>query len=169
MNINGYDVKIIRPEVKEEQIKKRGDGFDKRRLKEIKKALLIFHNLENMATNIYKYQISTRNTDELNVELIGAMLNEMTHIQDFQVKIYEYGFKPSILAHLYSVLGAIFGFTSSLFGENGIRKLGVWVESKAVSHYGELLQDIDWDDETCKVIEKNQADELGHIKRWQGS
>jgi ubiquinone biosynthesis monooxygenase Coq7 len=34
-------------------------------------------------------------------------------------------------------------------------------------HYAELLETIDWDEETRKVIEKDQVDEDGHINRWK--
>ena len=168
MEINGFDIDIVRPEVRHDQIKyNRGKDMDKKRLKSIKEALLTFHNLENMAANIYRFQICKHNPAELNTEIIAAMLNEMGHIEDFQVKLYEFGFKPSILMYAYQVVGAVFGFGSRLFGEKGIRAMGVWVESKAVAHYDELLETIDWDDETRKVIEKDQADEYGHIKRWK--
>lgn len=46
--------------------------------------------------------------------------------------------------------------------------MGVWVESKAVSHYDELLETVNWDDDTRKVIQKDQADEYGHIQRCKG-
>ncbi|MDD3419845.1 MAG: demethoxyubiquinone hydroxylase family protein, partial [Candidatus Gastranaerophilales bacterium] len=124
MEINGYNIDIIRPEVTHDQVKyNRGDGFDKKRLKVIKEALLAFHNLENMAANIYRFQICKRNSDELNTELIAAMLNEMVHIEDFQVKLYEYGFKPSLMMYAYQIVGFVFGFGSRLFGEKGIRKM----------------------------------------------
>ncbi len=41
-----YDVSVIRPAVKEEEIKFRGEGFSKERLKKIKAALLLFHTLK---------------------------------------------------------------------------------------------------------------------------
>ncbi|NLT77429.1 MAG: hypothetical protein GXX98_12980, partial [Planctomycetes bacterium] len=52
-------------------------------------------------------------------------------------------------------------------GKKAMFKTGIWVESKAVHHYAELLETIDWDDETRRVIEKDQADEDGHIHRWR--
>ncbi|HCJ78574.1 MAG TPA: hypothetical protein DHV84_00875 [Desulfotomaculum sp.] len=52
-------------------------------------------------------------------------------------------------------------------GFRAILKTGIWVETKAVNHYNKLLQAIEWDDDTRKVIEKNQADEYGHINRWK--
>lgn len=169
MEIKGFNIDIIRPEVQHEQIKyNRGEGMDKKRLKKIKKALLAFHNLENMAANTYRFQIWKHNPPEINQELIAAMLNEMGHIEDFQVKLYEFGFKPSIMMYAYQVVGAVFGFTSRIFGEKGIRAMGVWVESKAVAHYDELLEEVEWDEATRKVIEKDQADEYGHIRRWKG-
>jgi ubiquinone biosynthesis monooxygenase Coq7 len=52
-------------------------------------------------------------------------------------------------------------------GRKAVLKTGIWVETKAVHHYDELLKDIEWDDETRKIVEKDQADEFGHIKRWE--
>ena len=61
----------------------------------------------------------------------------------------------------------MFGFDSRLLGKKAILKVGVFVESKAVSHYAHLLAEIDWDDETRKVVEKDAADEDGRINRWK--
>lgn len=167
--INGFDIDVIRPQVHHDQIKyNRGKGMDKKRLAQIHAALLAFHNLENMAANIYRFQLCDKNSPELNTELIAAMLNEMGHIEDFQVKLYEFGMKPSIMMYFWQVVGMVFGIYSRLRGEKGIRKMGVWVESKAVSHYDELLETVEWDEDTRKVIEKDQADEYGHIRRWKG-
>lgn len=169
MEINGYNIDIIRPEVQHDQIKfGRERGMDKERLKKIKEALLAFHNLENMAANVYRFQICKNNSDELNKEIIAAMLNEMGHIEDFQVKLYEFGFKPSLMMYAYQIVGMVFGIYSRLKGEKGIRDMGVWVESKAVAHYDELLESVEWDEDTRKVIAKDQADEYGHIRRWKG-
>jgi len=166
--IKGFDIDIIRPQVHHDQIKyNRSEGMEKQRLKKIHDALLAFHNLENMAANIYRFQICKNNSDELNKEIIAAMLNEMGHIEDFQVKLYEFGFKPSIMMYAYQIVGLVFGFYSRLQGEKGIRKMGVWVESKAVSHYDELLESVEWDEDTRNVIAKDQADEYGHIRRWK--
>ena len=41
------------------------------------------------------------------------------------------------------------------------------MERKAVAHYDEILDSIDWDEDSRVVIEKNQADEYGHIGRWE--
>lgn len=168
MEINGFDIDVIRPAVHHDSIKVgREKGMDKNRLNKIHEALLAFHNLENMAANIYRFQICKNNSDELNREIIAAMLNEMGHIEDFQVKLYEFGFKPSIMMYAWQIVGFIFGIYSRLMGEKGIRQMGIWVESKAVAHYDELLERVEWDEDTRKVIQKDQADEYGHIKRWK--
>ncbi|MBU2559763.1 demethoxyubiquinone hydroxylase family protein [archaeon] len=120
-----------------------------------------------MAVNIYKFQI-TKKESELNRHLIAAMANEMTHVQDFQVKLFEYGWKPSMLRWGYWVVGFVFGFFSRLFGKKAILKTGIWVETKAVHHYGELIRKVDWDEDTRRIIEKDQADEHGHVNRWRG-
>ena len=44
----------------------------------------------------------------------------------------------------------------------------MWAENKAVEHYGKLLASAEWDDETRAFIEKDRADEYGHIARWKG-
>jgi len=161
-----YDISIIRPQMQSEDFKMRGQGMESERLEAIKKGLLTLHTLELVATTIYRFQI-TRENCEFNRQLIAAMCNEMTHYQDFQVKLYEYGFKPSIIRLAYWFVGFAFGFISRLIGRKAILKIGIWVETKAVHHYAELLKTIDWDEDTRKVIEKDQADEDGHIKRWK--
>lgn len=148
-----------------EDVRIRGQGMPSSRLRDIKKGLLTLHTLELMAVNIYKFQITKKNSEH-NRQLIAAMCNEMTHLQDFQVKLYEFGFKPNVLRWAYWIVGFAFGFFSRLMGKKAILKTGIWVETKAVHHYDEFLDTIDWDEETRRIIEKNQADEKGHINRW---
>ena len=161
-----YDTDIIRPEMRAEDFKLRGEGFSPERLRAIKKGLRTLHTLELMAQTIYKFQI-TGAGGETNRQLIAAMCNEMGHYQDFQIKLYEYGFRPSLLRAAYWMVGFAFGFGSRLLGTKWIYKTGIWVESKAVHHYAQLLETIEWDNDTRKVIEKDQADEDGHIARWK--
>ena len=161
-----YDVEIIRPQMRAQDVRLRTKPADSAKLKTLKKALQAFHTLETMAANIYKFQL-TKEPSELNRQLIAAMCNEMTHLQDFQVKLYEYGLRPSILRPAFWMVGFVFGFVSRLLGPKAILKTGIWVETKAVKHYAELLETVDWDEQTRKMIEKNQADEDGHISRWR--
>jgi len=161
-----YDISIIRPQMRSEDFKTRGQGLEPARLAAIKKGLLTLHTLELMAQTIYRFQM-TRASCEFNRQLIAAMCNEMTHYQDFQVKLYEYGFRPGIIRWAYWIVGFAFGFCSRLLGRKAILRTGIWVETKAVQHYAELLESIDWDEDTRKVIEKDQADENGHINRWR--
>ncbi len=161
-----FDISVIRPEIRLEDIKLRGQDMPLDRLKRIKQGLLTLHTLETMAVNIYKFQI-TKKDSELNLQLTGAMANEMTHLQDFQIKLFEYGFKPSMLRWLYWMVGFKVGFFSRMLGKKAILHTGIWVEKKAVRHYDELLRKIEWDAETREIIEKDQADEYGHIKRWE--
>jgi ubiquinone biosynthesis monooxygenase Coq7 len=166
MKRKNFDISIIRPEMRLSDFKFRGIEMPPERLKTIRKGLRTLHTLETMAVNIYKFQI-TKKANELNLQIIAAMNNEMTHLQDFQSKLFEYGFKPSKFRFVYWVVGLIFGFFSRLMGRKAILKTGIWVETKAVHHYDELLKDIEWDEETRKIVEKDQADEFGHIKRWE--
>lgn len=159
------DISIIRPQMRNEDVKFRGQGMTPARLKGIKKGLITLHTLEGMAVKIYQYQI-TKNESELNRDLIAAMGNEMTHLQDFQVKLFEYGWRPSNLRGAYLIVGFVLGFSSRLMGKKRILKTGIWAEQKAVRHYKELLESVEWDEETRKIIQKDQADEDGHIARW---
>ena len=162
----GYEISVIRPEMRQADVKLRGEGFNPERLKAIRKGLCTLHTLELMAQNIYKFQI-TKEPSELNRQLIAAMCNEMTHYQDFQVKLFEYGFAPSIFRLAYWMVAFVLGFGSRVLGRKAILKTGIWVETKAVQHYGQLLSSIDWDEDSRRIIEKDQADEYGHINRWK--
>ena len=161
-----YDVSIIRPQIRINDIKLRGQGMSSSRLKGIRRGLVTFHTLETMAVTIYQFQIMKK-PSEYNRQLVAAMCNEMTHLQDFQAKLFEYGFRPSIFRWAYWLVGFTFGFFSRLMGIKATLKTDIWAETKAVNHYGELLRTIDWDEDTRKMIEKNQADEYGHVKAWQ--
>jgi demethoxyubiquinone hydroxylase (CLK1/Coq7/Cat5 family) len=161
-----YDISVIRPEMRFEQVKPRGQGLSPDRKAGIRRALNTLHTMEIMAATIYKCQITSKPC-ALNTQLTAAMCNEMTHIQDFQTKLYEYGFKPSKLRWMYWMVGYAFGLGSRLLGPRRILKTGIWVESKAVHHYAQLLAAVDWDEETRVFIEKDQADEHGHIERWR--
>ena len=161
-----YDVSIVRPQLRSEDFKMRGRDMEPTRLKAIKKGLLTLHTLELMATTIYRFQITGENC-EFNRQLIAAMCNEMTHFQDFQVKLYEFGFRPSVKRLAFWFVGLAFGLGSRMLGRKAILRTGIWVETKAVHHYAELLETIDWDQDTRKVIEKDQADEDGHISKWK--
>lgn len=163
---SNYDISIIRPQLHNEDICMRGQDMETSRLRDIKKGLRSLHMLELMAITIYRFQI-TNQVCEHNRQLIAAMCNEMTHYQDFQVKLYEYGFRPSIFRWAYWIVGFILGFSSRLVGTKAILKTGIWVETKAVAHYEELLSSIDWDEDTRSIIEKDQSDEYGHISRWK--
>jgi demethoxyubiquinone hydroxylase (CLK1/Coq7/Cat5 family) len=157
---------IVRPAMTMEEFAFRGYEMTPERRKQIKKGLRTLHTLELMAQNIYKFQL-TKNDSELNRYLIAAMCNEMSHYQDFQVKLYEYGWRPNPLRWMFWIVGFCFGFFSKMLGRRWVLKTAVWVESLAVKHYGELLRDIEWDDETRTVVERDWDNEKEHVKRWK--
>ena len=160
-----HDISMIRPPILHDQIALRGRTLSPQARANVKKALRTLHSLEIMAVNTYRFQI-TRTEDTLNRELITAMCNEMTHVQDFSVKLYEYGLTPSLFRWAWWLVGFGIGFGSRLLGRKAMLKTGIFVEGKAVHHYAELLSAADWDDATRHIIEKDQADENGHIQTW---
>jgi demethoxyubiquinone hydroxylase (CLK1/Coq7/Cat5 family) len=132
----------------------------------IRSALRTFHALETMAAAIYRFQITIRHRD-LTEPLISAMANEMTHIQDFQIKLCEYGFRPSLRRTAAWTAGACIGITSRLLGRSMVLKTGIWVETKAIAHYGRLLSSVAWDPDTRRVVEKDLEDEKEHVSTWK--
>jgi ubiquinone biosynthesis monooxygenase Coq7 len=161
-----YDTSIIRPEIRFEDVKIRGVGYDEERRKEILKALRFLHAREIMAANVYKCQIKSK-ACKLNTWLTAGMASEMTHVSDFQTKLYEFGAKPSKSRFVFWFAGYVFGFGSRILGEERMLRTGVWVEEEAVKHYQEVLDRVDWDDETRAFVEKDQQDEYAHIERWK--
>lgn len=161
-----HDTAIIRPEMRVDSVRRRGEGLTGAERRSTRRALRTLHTLEIMAAKIYACQITTKR-GSLNTALAAAMCNEMTHTQDFQTKLFEHGFTPSKWRWAYWLVGYTFGLGSRLLGERCILKTGMWVESKAVRHYSELLAEVKWDDETRAVVEKDRADEKGHIDKWR--
>lgn len=161
-----YDVSIIRPEVHFDDIKARGAGMDPQRRKRIVRGLKFLQSRETMAANVYKCQIKSR-ACKLNTWLTAAMESEMTHTQDFQTKLYEFGAKPSKVRFVFWTAGYVFGLGSRMMGTKRMLKIGVWVEEEAVRHYQQLLDTVDWDDDTRAFVEKDHLDEQAHIERWQ--
>ena len=156
----------VRREVREGDIRWRGEGMDPARLRGIRRGLRTLHTLELMAAAIYRFQIGGERSEH-NRLLVAAMCNEMTHLQDFQVALYEYASRPSRVRAAYLVPAFLIGAVSRMMGRRAVLRAGIWVEAKAVRHYGELLETIDWDDDTRKVIESDRADEEGHIATWR--
>lgn len=161
-----YDTGVIRPEIRIESIKSRGEVATPAQRRAARSALRTLHALEIMATKIYACQITSR-PSPLNTALTAAMCNEMTHAQDFQTKLFEYGFTPRKWRGAHWMVGYVFGLGARLLGERCVLKTGIWVEAKAVHHYSKLLGAVEWDDETRAIIEKDQADEAGHIEKWR--
>lgn len=95
------------------------------------------------------------------------MQNEMGHVQDFIVKLLEYGMKPSPIQWAYWIVGFLFGFGSRVLGRTRILKTGVWAEAKAVDHYQELLDAIEWDEDTLPIVVRDQEDERHHMALWK--
>jgi len=144
----------------------RGRGMKKGRLKKIKKGLLTLHRFEIMAVNIYRYQIS-RKKSGLETDLIAAMKNEMGHVQDFQVKLLEYGWRPHMLRWQNWMIGWVFGWSSAMMGRKDVLRMGIWTETRAIEHYQKLLNEVDWDEDTYKMVEKDLNDEVNHLYHWK--
>jgi demethoxyubiquinone hydroxylase (CLK1/Coq7/Cat5 family) len=156
---------VIRPELRFKEIHDRGEGYPAARLKAIKRAMQKLHTLETMAVNIYKYEI-TSERNALNIQLVAAMANEMTHLQDFQTKLYEHGLRPRKTRFAFWLVGFFLGAGSRLLGPRRILKTNIWAEKKAVLDYQRFLRNVEWDEETRSFVARDGADEEGHVARW---
>jgi len=96
--------------------------------------------------------------------VIQGMANEMSHVQDFQIKLYEYGAKPNPLRWVFWFGGMMIGFISRLLGQKTMLKAGIWTESKAVADYQKIIESAQWDTETLEIITRNLNDEKHHIE-----
>jgi ubiquinone biosynthesis monooxygenase Coq7 len=94
------------------------------------------------------------------------MANEMTHLQDFQTKLYEYGLRPRKTRFAFWLVGFCLGAGSRLLGPRRILKTNIWAEKKAVLEYQRFLREVDWDEETRPLVAKDGTDEEGHVERW---
>lgn len=157
---------FIRNVIKPEEIYFRGNAADSFQLKQIRAGLNKLHTFEIMAVNVYKFQITSQQ-DEFNQMIIQAMANEMTHVQDFQIKLYEYGGKPNPLRWAFWIVGMVMGLGSRLFGRKTILKAGIWTEQKAVADYRKIIDSVQWETETLAVIKNNLENEYHHIETLQ--
>ncbi len=132
-------------------------------LAKIKKGLKKLHSFEIMAVNIYRLQI-TNNPKSINTMIIQAMANEMTHVQDFQTKLYEYGGRPSPWRFAFYIAGSIIGLFSRLLGDATILKTGIWTETKAVNDYNKIINSVQWEKDVLDIIKHNLDDEYHHIE-----
>lgn len=153
----------IRRAVEPKDIFFHGANMDAANLSKIRSGLRKLHTFEVMAVNIYRLQI-TSEEDDLNLMIIQAMANEMTHVQDFQTKLYEYGTTPSPLRWAFWFAGMMIGFSSRLLGKKTMIKAGIWTEEKAVEDYQKIINSAQWDEETLKIIKNNLEDEKHHIQ-----
>ncbi len=160
------EIQDIRNAMSESSVHFRGNGYSSERLRAIKKGFKTLHNLETMAVAVYQFQITRRNTEHGRL-LIAAMINEMTHLQDFQSKLYEYGFRPFLFRLGFWIAGMSIGWISRAAGRKAVLKTGIWLESKAVNHYTELIRDIEWDEDSRAILEKDKCDEEHHIDTWK--
>lgn len=156
----------IRSVIEPEDIFIRKNSIDPSQLKKIRAGLKKLHTFELLAVNIYKFQITSEKSD-LNQTVIQAMGNEMSHVQDYQIKLYEYGSKPDPLRWAFWIAGMIIGRGSRLLGKKTMLKAGIWTEEKAVSDYQKIIESAQWDEKTLAVIKRNLNDEHHHIEILQ--
>jgi len=157
--------RIIRTEIRDSDIST-GRALTGTSRRTLRRALQTLHRLEIMAVNVYKNQMPRRDECQ-NRQLISAMANEISHVQDFQILLYEFGFGPSSLRFAFWIVGVLLGTGSRLAGGRAVPRMGIWTETKAVRHYSELIDSIRWDEKSLQILIRNRKDEEAHLSIWK--
>ncbi len=128
-------------------------------MNEAMKALRKMHNLERLATEVYRVQTGAfREEEEIADRLQAAMLNQQEHIDHLKARIDELGGSVSPL-----------GMTTRLLGKNCVLRTDIRIEEKAIKDCSAFLDRVDFDAKSRALIEKNTEDERLHVRRWQDS
>jgi bacterioferritin len=136
----------------------------------VMKALRKMHNMERLATEIYRMQTRAfREEKELADRLHAAMLNEQEHIDNLKARIEDLEGSTSALGMAFQMAGKIMGGITTLLGKNIVLKTDIRIEEKAIQDYGAFLQKVNFDAKSRDVIEKNIQDERVHVRRWEES
>jgi demethoxyubiquinone hydroxylase (CLK1/Coq7/Cat5 family) len=160
------DVCAIRLQFQQRAFRTRDYGLSRRRVREIRRALRRLHSLETMVASIYTSQIRT-DVCEHNRALIAAMCSAMSHLQDYQVRLYEFGGRPAKYRWVWWLLGLTVGLGSRVLGRTIVLKTDMWMEKRSLRRYETLLWTVEWDGETRRMIQGNIADQHAHIGRWR--
>lgn len=139
-------------------------------MNEAMKALRKMHNLDRLATEIYRVQTGAfREEEEIADRLQAAMLNEQEHIDDLRARIDELGGSASLPGLAFRVAGKTLGMTTRLLGENCVLRTDIRIEEKAIKDYSTFLERVDFDAKSRDLIVKNTEDESLHVRRWRDS
>ena len=136
---------------------------------EIMHSLRKMHNIERLATEVYRAQIPAFPEKEIADRLSAAMINEQEHTDSLKARIEELGGTTSWLGFFFQMAGKLWGLATRLLGKMSILKADIWLERKAVADYGDFLKRVDFDEKSTALIQKNIEDEKAHIKRWEDS
>jgi len=139
-------------------------------MNEAMKALRKMHNLERLATEIYRVQTGAfREEEEIADRLQAATLNEQEHIDDLEARIDALGGSASPLGLAFQMAGKTLGMTTRLLGKNCVLRTDARIEEKAIQDYNAFLDRVDFDAKSRALIKNNTEDERLHVRRWQDS
>ena len=138
-------------------------------MNEVLGALRKMHSLERFAVEIYRTQIRAFPEKEIADRLKAAMDNEQEHVNDLRARIGELKGRCSWLGFFFQMAGKLLGFASTFLGKVFALKADIRLEKRAVRDYGDLLQELDFDEKSRGLIQKNIEDEKVHIRRWEES
>jgi demethoxyubiquinone hydroxylase (CLK1/Coq7/Cat5 family) len=160
------DVSIIRPQLRLTDFQIRGHNLARHRVRTFRDALQLLHDREAMAVSLYRLQIRSEMCEH-NRELIAALCNKMSHLQDYFILLFEYGARPAKVRAAWWLLGGFLGYGSRLLGRTRVLKTGIRIEKKILRRYEQLLKTIDWEADVRALLEKNRDDAHAHIHRWK--
>ncbi len=162
-----YDITIIRPEMKMEAVRPRGRDLDKAKRKALKKGLRALHSLEIMATKIYKCQITSEPSRAQHRPHSGHVQRDDAHAglsdQALRVRVQADKLAGALLDGRVRVrTGLAHAWEASACS----RPAYGWRPRPSITT-GSCWTEPNGTTETRVFIEKDRADEYGHIARWK--
>lgn len=139
-------------------------------MNEAMRALRKRHNLERLATEIYRAQRGAfREDKDIADKLQAAILNEQEHTDNLKARIEELGGGTSALGFGFQTVGKTMGMITRLLGKNTLLRTDIRIEEKAIKDYSAFLDKVNFDAKSRDLIKKNTDDERLHVRRWQES
>jgi len=126
-----------------------------------------FHNLETMAVEIYRVQLSSLPEHAEHEMMVKAMENEMLHRETFQGLLDKHGASPSPMRLAWWVVGRVLGRSVALLGHSMLFRGDVAFEEKAVREYTETAGRGELDPEEREFFTRFLEDEKRHVANWK--
>lgn len=131
-------------------------------------SLKVMQRMERLATNVYKYQISSFK-GETSDKLQKAFENEKEHAATLAETLRKHNGTPSAVGFLFAFAGGTAGVFTRLIGKKNLLAIDAWIEKMAVKDYTKFVNTVTFDQETLALLNRIIEDEKRHIENWSAS